>query len=192
MKTSRMEAFSDGVLAIIITIMVLELEPPETIDREAFRILIPTLVSYLLSFIYVAIYWNNHQHLLYKLNRLNGKVLWSNMHWLFWMSLIPFSTAWVGMNPLETVPTVFYGVILLLCAVSYLFLQKSVVQCEGKTSDLAKEIGYDWKGKASLLVYATGIIFAFWLPVVSYITYFIVAIGWFIPDARIDKTIHNS
>ena len=189
MKTNRMEAFSDGVLAIIITIMVLELKPPETVDREAIKILIPTLVSYILSFIYVGIYWNNHHHLLYKLKRLNGKVLWSNLHWLFWMSLIPFSTAWVGMSPLETVPAIVYGVILFFCAVSYLFLQKKVVQCEGSNSDLAKEIGFDWKGKTSLVMYATGVAFAFWLPIISYVMYFVVAIGWFIPDPRIEKTI---
>ncbi|MFC6463428.1 TMEM175 family protein [Marinilactibacillus sp. GCM10026970] len=189
MKTNRMEAFSDGVLAIIITIMVLELKPPEIIDKEAFKILIPTLISYILSFIYVGIYWNNHHHLLYKLSRLNGQVLWSNLHWLFWMSLIPFSTAWVGMNPLETVPTIFYGVILLFCGISYLLLQRKVVHCEGRNSDLAKEIGYDWKGKITMLLYATGIIFAFWVPLISYIIYFVVAIGWFIPDSRIEKTI---
>lgn len=189
MKKSRLEAFSDGVLAIIITIMVLELKPPSVIDREAFILLIPTLVSYILSFIYIGIYWNNHYYLLYKLNRLNGQVLWSNLHWLFWMSLIPFSTAWVGMNPLETVPTLFYGVILLGCGISYLFLQRKVVQCEGENSDLAKEIGYDWKGKASMLVYVMGIVFAFWVPALSYFMYFAVAIGWFIPDSRIEKTI---
>nr|WP_233190735.1 hypothetical protein [Sporosarcina sp. P19] len=110
------------------------------------------------------------------------------MHWLFWMSLIPFSTAWVGMNLLEAVPTLFYGVILFLCAVSYLFLQKQVVQCEGIESDLAKEIGFDWKGKVSMLLYVTGVVFAFWIPTVSYILYLVVAIIWFIPDKRIEKT----
>ncbi|ARF15511.1 TMEM175 family protein [Sporosarcina ureae] len=189
MKTSRMEAFSDGVLAIIITIMVLELKPPTAIDKEAFLTLIPTVVSYMLSFVYVGIYWNNHHHLVHKLSRLNGRVLWSNLHWLFWMSLIPFSTAWVGMNPLEAVPTLFYGVILFLCAVSYLFLQNQVVQCEGIESDLAKEIGFDWKGKVSMLLYVTGVVFAFWIPTVSYILYLVVAIIWFIPDKRIEKTI---
>lgn len=189
LKSGRMEAFSDGVLAIIITIMVLEMKPPEIIDKASIQQLIPTIISYMLSFIYVGIYWNNHHHLVQKLKYIKGPILWNNLHWLFWMSLIPFSTGWIGMSPSETVPAFFYGLILLFCSISYLLLQNSVVKSEGKNSALAKQIGYDWKGKSSMLLYLLGITAAFWLPAISYSLYLLVALIWFIPDTRIEKTI---
>lgn len=191
MKSGRMEAFSDGVLAIIITIMVLEMKPPEVIDKASIQQLIPTIISYMLSFVYVGIYWNNHHHLVQKLKFIKGPILWSNLHWLFWMSLIPFSTGWVGMTPNETIPAFFYGLILLLCSISYLLLQNNVVKAEGKHSALAKQIGSDWKGKSSMLLYVLGITAAFWLPAISYSLYLLVALIWFIPDKRIEKIIET-
>ncbi|WP_025730431.1 TMEM175 family protein [Atopobacter phocae] len=189
MKSGRMEAFSDGVLAIIITIMVLELRPPFEVDRESLHHLLGSFVSYALSFMYVGIYWNNHHHLLQMLEFVNGKVLWLNLHWLFWMSLIPFSTAWIGMNPYEKLPTTIYGVVLLLCAISYVLLQHVVMKYQTKSTKLKEYFGTDWKGRISLVIYILGIALSFYHPALADITYLIVALLWFIPDKRIEKSL---
>jgi len=185
----RLTAFSDGVIAIIITIMVLELQPPSRTDWPALLAMLPTFLSYVLSFTYVAIYWNNHHHMLHTVRRVNGAILWANMNLLFWLSLTPFVTAWLGRNYRAPLPTAVYGVVLLLAAIAYFILQSTIIRTEGPESALATAIGRDVKGKASLIVYLAAISLAFVHPAISDASYIGVALIWFIPDRRIERSL---
>ena len=189
MSKGRLEAFSDGVFAIIITIMVLELHAPEGNTFEALRPLLPKFISYILSFTYVAIYWNNHHHLFQVVKRVNGKVLWCNILLLFFISLIPFVTAWMGENHFSASPVALYGIVLLMTALSYPLLLFFLIQVNGKESVLAKSIGSDSKGKMSIAIYAAGIVISFFNSWISFGLYILVACIWFIPDKRIEKRI---
>ena len=191
MKTDRLEAFSDGVMAIIITIMVLELKIPHSTEFEDLKPVIPTFLSYVLSFIYVGIYWNNHHHLFQAVEQVNGKVLWANLFLLFCLSLFPFSTAWLGENHIATVPVVLYGVFLLLAAFAWYILARYLIELHGKESTIAIAYGNDWKGKLSVFVYLIAILFGFFYPWVSIILYMAVALSWFIPDTRIEKNLNS-
>lgn len=191
MKKGRLEAFSDGVLAIVITIMVLELKVPHGAALADLAKILPVFLSYVLSFIYIGIYWNNHHHMLHTLNRVNGKVLWANLHLLFWLSLVPFTTGWMGQNHYEPVPTAVYGVNLLLAAIAYVLLQNLIIKGHGPHSVLAKAIGNDWKGKVSPVIYIAGIALS---PVhvdVARICYLAVALIWLIPDSRIERIVEE-
>jgi uncharacterized membrane protein len=183
----RLTAFSDGVIAIIITIMVLELHPPSGIDWTALSSMLPTFLSYVLSFTYVGIYWNNHHHMLHTVRRVNGLILWANMHLLFWLSLTPFVTAWLGRNYRAALPTAVYGVVLLLAAMSYYLLQSAILRAEGPDSVLAAAIGRDVKGRISLVLYLGAITVAFVDTAISDALYVGVALIWFIPDRRIER-----
>ncbi len=187
---NRMEAFSDGVLAIIITIMVLELKAPHGDSLLALSELAPKFLSYILSFVYVAIYWNNHHHLLHTLQSVNGPVLWANLNLLFWLSLIPFSTAWMGENHFSTLPTQFYGVTLFMAGVAYYILVRVIVISQGPDSILKKALGSDWKGKLSPVLYLVAITLAFWSPWLAFAIFSIVALMWIVPDPRIAKLYH--
>ncbi|MEL1253449.1 TMEM175 family protein [Flavobacterium sp. DGU38] len=187
MNKTRLEAFSDGVLAIIITIMVLEIKVPHGHEFADLKPLVPKFLSYVLSFIYVGIYWNNHHYLLHGLSRVNGKVLWANMHLLFWLSLIPVATGWMGEHNFAKSSMALYGVILLLSAIAYFILERIIIIAEGKNSVLAKVIGYEIKGIISAVLYILGIIFSFYSEWISGTAYFIVAMLWLIPDKRIEK-----
>lgn len=187
MGRNRMEAFSDGVLAIIITIMVLKLKTPESVEISYLKEIYPTFVAYVLSYVYVGIYWANHHHLVGMLDKVTGRVLWRNLFWLFWMSLIPTATEWLGLFPTGKMPMMVYGVLLLMCVISYRLLQKEIIIINGKDSALAKSIGKDIKGKLSVLLYAISIFSAFYFPIVSYVIYFFVALMWFVPDKRLEK-----
>lgn len=189
MSKGRLEAFSDGVFAIIITIMVLELQAPHGAELEALIPLIPIFVSYLLSFVFVGIYWNNHHHLLQATKQVNGRVLWANLHLLFWLSLIPFATAWMGENEFATIPVALYGAILLMAGVAFFILAHSLIALHGKDSTIATALGRDVKGIASVVIYAVAIPLAFANPWISFAIYVLVAIIWFIPDSRIETTI---
>jgi len=189
MGKGRLEAFSDGVLAIIITIMVLELRVPHGADLAALRPIVPVLLSYVLSFVYVGIYWNNHHHMLTATQKVNGRILWANLHLLFWLSLVPFATGWMGENHFATLPVAIYGVVLIMAALAYTFLARSLVAYHGKDSTLALAMGKDTKGYVSLLLYATAIPLAFVDPRFSMSLYVLVAIIWFIPDRRIEKVM---
>ena len=189
MGTGRLEAFSDGVVAIIITIMVLELKVPHGTSFEELRPLLPVFLSYVLSFIYVGIYWNNHHHMLHLVERVSGPILWANLHLLFWLSLIPFVTSWMGENHLATLPVALYGGVLLMAAVAYLILMTLIIRHEGRESAIAKAMGRDFKGKASPFLYATGIALAFVQPLISVGLYVLVAAMWFIPDRRVERTL---
>ncbi|HEV7506840.1 MAG TPA: TMEM175 family protein [Thermoanaerobaculia bacterium] len=189
MGKGRLEAFSDGVIAIIITIMVLELRVPHGADLAALRPRVPALLSYVLSFVYVGIYWNNHHHMLTATHKVNGRILWANLHLLFWLSLVPFVTGWMGENYSAAVPVAIYGVVLIMAALAYTFLARSLVAFHGKDSTLALAIGKDNKGTTSLILYAAGISLAFVDPRISMICYVLVAIMWFIPDRRIEKVL---
>jgi uncharacterized membrane protein len=189
MGKGRLEAFSDGVIAIIITIMVLELRVPHGADLAALRPMIPVLLGYLLSFALVGIYWNNHHHLLHAAQRVNGNVLWANLFLLFCLSLVPFVTAWMDENHFATIPVALYGVVLLLCAIAFTILARILVARHGKDSTLAIAIGSDHKGKISLLLYAAAIPLAFVDPRISLACYVTVAVIWFLPDRRIEKLI---
>jgi uncharacterized membrane protein len=189
---NRLEAFSDGVIAIIITIMVLEMKVPHGDDLASLQPLIPVFISYVLSFTYVAIYWNNHHHLLHAIQHVNGPTLWANMHLLFWLSLTPFVTGWMGENHFHKLPVAFYGVVLLMAAVAYFNLVRVLVKHQGQNSALAKAIGNDFKGKVSLVAYAAAIPLAFVNEWVSMGLYFAVAALWFIPDRRIESTLKSS
>jgi uncharacterized membrane protein len=189
MGKGRLEAFSDGVLAIIITIMVLELRVPHGADLAALRPIVPVLLSYVLSFVYVGIYWNNHHHMLTATQKVNGRILWANLHLLFWLSLVPFATGWMGENHFATLPVAIYGVVLIMAALAYTFLARSLVAYHGKDSTLAIAMGKDTKGYVSLLLYATAIPIAFVDPRFSMTLYVLVAIIWFIPDRRIEKVM---
>ncbi|WP_163410322.1 TMEM175 family protein [Flavobacterium ajazii] len=187
MNKTRLEAFSDGVLAIIITIMVLEIKVPHGHEFADLKPLIPKFLSYILSFIYVGIYWNNHHYLLHGLSKVNGKVLWSNLHLLFWLSLIPVSTGWMGESNFGKASMAFYGIVLLLSAISYFILQYVIMCSEGEDSVLRKALKKDAKGKASVVLYIIGIIASFYSEWISGAAYFIVAMLWLIPDKRIEK-----
>src|SRR5579859_3262948 len=189
MNKGRLEAFSDGVIAIIITIMVLELKVPHGEGFEALKPVVPTLLLYLLSFVYVGIYWNNHHHMLHASGKVSGSILWANLHLLFWLSLIPFATEWMGQNHFTSAPTAFYGIVLLLCAVAYTILQSLIIRLEGTRSVLKEAVGRDWKGKTSMTLYVAAIACAFWSPLVSHLAYIVVALIWLIPDRRIERKL---
>ncbi len=189
MEKGRLEAFSDGVIAIIITIMVLELKTPHEGTWEALREKVPVFLSYVLSFLYVGIYWNNHHHLLMAAKRVNGGIMWANLHLLFWLSLIPFVTAWVPESHFAGPPITLYGVALLLCAVSYYLLQIAIVRIHGHDSVLLKALGCDMKGKISPVLYAAAIGLSFVWPWVAFAIYALVALMWLIPDPRIAKAL---
>jgi uncharacterized membrane protein len=189
MGTNRLEAFSDGVIAIIITIMVLELRPPHGSNLEALRPLLPVALSYVLSFVNLGIYWNNHHHMLHVTQRVDGAILWANLHLLFWLSLVPFTTAWMGENHFESVPTAVYGVVLLMAAIAYFILARAIIRREGPDSVLARAFGRDWKGKASPLLYAIAIGLSFVQEGLAQAIYALVAIIWLIPDRRIERVL---
>jgi uncharacterized membrane protein len=191
MSKSRLEAFSDGVIAIIITIMVLELKIPEGNTFAALSPLAPKFLSYLLSFVLVGIYWNNHHHLLHIINRINGKVLWANMNLLFWLSLVPFVTGWIGENELSALPVAIYGLVMLLAGFAYYLLTRALLALHENDSPLAVAIGRDYKGYASLAFYTLAILLSFVNPWISIGLYVLVAIMWFIPDPRVEKTLEN-
>jgi uncharacterized membrane protein len=191
MGKGRLEAFSDGVIAIIITIMVLELKVPHGTDWAALQPLMPVFLSYVLSFIYVGIYWNNHHHLLHMVQQVDGGIMWANLNVLFWLSLMPFATGWLGENHGGALPTALYGAVLLAAAVSYYVLQRAIIACHGgRHSALAHAVGHDWKGKLSPLGYATGIGLAFVDQRLSDAIYSAIALVWLIPDRRISR-IHS-
>jgi uncharacterized membrane protein len=191
MGTARLEAFSDGVLAIIITIMVLELRAPHGAEFGALRPLLPVFLSYLLSFVYIGIYWNNHHHMLHVTDRVNGTVLWANLHLLFWLSLVPFVTAWMGENSFSSVPTALYGVVLLMAAIAYFLLQWTILAEQGPDSLLARAVGGDLKGKLSPVFYLLAIGGAFIRPWISDALFVTVALIWLIPDSRIERAIRE-
>jgi uncharacterized membrane protein len=189
MKTTRLEAFSDGVLAIIITIMVLELKIPHAVELAALKPVLPVLLSYVLSFIYLGIYWNNHHHLFQATEQLSGGILWANLHLLFWLSLFPFTTAWMGENHLAAIPTAIYGFVLLMAAIAYYVLQRTIIAREGCESLLALAIGKDWKGKLSPVLYLIAIPLAFVSSWIASGLYVFVALLWLIPDPRIEREL---
>ena len=192
MESNRLEAFSDGVLAIIITIMVLELHVPTGEDLAALKPLVPKLLSYVLSFIYVGIYWNNHHHMLYATKEVSGGILWANLHLLFWLSLFPFTTGWVGENHAAPMPTAVYGFVLLMAAIAYYILQRAIISKQGSDSLLAKAVGADWKGRLSPVLYLIAIPLSFVSPSISSGIYVLVALIWFIPDRRIERVLTTS
>ena len=189
MGKGRLEAFSDGVFAIIITIMVLELHAPEGASFAALKPVLPKFISYVLSFIYIAIYWNNHHHLFQAVKHVNGKVLWCNILLLFCLSLVPFVTAWMGENHFSSSPVALYGIVLLMAALSYPVLLQSLIKLHGKDSLLGTSIGKDFKGKVSITIYCVGILMSFVNSWIGFALYCLVAIIWFIPDSRIEKRI---
>jgi uncharacterized membrane protein len=189
MTKGRMEAFSDGVIAVIITIMVLEMKAPRGAGISALQPLLPTFFSYVLSFVYVGIYWNNHHHLLHAAQHVTGGILWANLHLLFWLSLTPFATAWMGENHFAAWPVALYGMLLLLAAIAYFILTRALIARHGSQSTLAASIGGDRKGKISLLIYAIAIPLSFLHPWIAFGFYILVAIMWLVPDPRIEKTI---
>jgi len=189
MGKNRLEAFSDGVIAIIITIMVLELKVPRGETPEVLVPLIPVFLCYVLSFVYVGIYWNNHHHMLHTLHRVTGPILWANLHLLFWLSLFPFATGWMGENHFAATPSVVYGVVLLMAAIAYWLLQQLIIASEGPDSLLKKAIGSDWKGKLSPLIYLVAIGAAFRLHWLAQGLYVLVALLWLVPDRRIEKVL---
>ena len=189
MGKTRLEAFSDGVIAILITIMVLELKVPHGENLAALLPLIPVFLSYVLSFIYLGIYWNNHHHMLHTLHTVTGPVLWANLHLLFWLSLIPFTTGWMGENHFAAMPSALYGVVLLMAAIAYWILQQLIIAAQGPHSLLQKAVGRDWKGKASPILYLLAIVAAFWSHWVSQALYVLVALMWMVPDRRIENVL---
>ena len=192
MDKNRLEAFSDGVLAIIITIMVLELKVPQGLgasDPAALKPLLPVFLTYVLSFIYLGIYWNNHHHLLKAAHKVNAAMMWANLHLLFWLSLFPFVTGWMGENHFTTAPTALYGVVMLMAAIAYFILQNVIIAQHGRDSKLATSIGRDFKGKLSPVLYAVAIATAFYRPWISCCLYVFVALMWLIPDRRIERAL---
>lgn len=187
MNKNRMEAFSDGVLAIIITIMVLKLNAPKSFTLIAIKEVLPVFLAFIISFIYVGIYWVNHHHLIHMTTKVSGILLWKNLHWIFWMSLIPMATEWIGINPYKNLPALFYGIIPFMCAISYNIIQGEVIKLNGDNSKISKNIGNDFKGKISIIFYAVAIIFAFYNPIISYLLYIVVALIWIVPDSRLEK-----
>ena len=191
MGKNRLEAFSDGVIAIIITIMVLEMKVPHGTEFESLTPLIPVFFSYVLSFTFVGVYWNNHHHMLHAAHKVNGRVLWANMHLLFWLSLIPFVTGWMGENNFATIPVALYGAVMLMSGVAYYILTHSLINHHGRESALSNAIGKDRKGVFSVLAYIVAIPTAFFSPAVSLAIYVCVAAMWFVPDSRIEKLCAN-
>ena len=189
MGKGRLEAFSDGVIAVIITIMVLELKVPHGTDLAALVPLLPVFLSYLLSFVYIGIYWNNHHHMLHAVQRINGRALWANLHLLFWLSLVPFVTGWMNENHFAAVPVALYGVVLLMSGVSYYLFERVLISHHAKDSPLARAVGRDLKGAVSLFIYVVAIALTFVNPWVSCALYVFVAIMWFIPDPRIERAL---
>ena len=191
MSKNRLEAFSDGVIAILITIMVLELRVPHGEHLDAMKPLVPAFLSYILSFIYLGIYWNNHHHMLYTVGSVTGSILWANLHLLFWLSLIPFGTAWMGENHFAATPVAFYGVVLIMAAVAYFILQGLIIHSHGEDSVLKKAVGRDTRGKISLACYAAAIVCSFRLQSVSLALYALVALIWLVPDKRIERILRT-
>src|SRR5512146_98483 len=189
MRTTRLEAFSDGVVAILITIMVLELRPPHEASFDALRAILPTFLSYVLSFVFLAIYWNNHHHMLHLTTHVTGGILWANLHLLFWLSLVPFVTAWIGENHSAAVPTAMYGMVLVFAAIAYTVLQRSIIVSQGVGSPLAAAVGTDRKGKLSIALYLSAIPLAFVRPAISDVLYASVALIWLVPDRRIEEHV---
>jgi len=187
---NRLEAFSDGVLAIIITIMVLEMKVPQGATLDSLKPVIPVFMSYVLSFLYIGIYWNNHHHMLHTCSHVTGSMLWANLNLLFWLSLFPFATGWMGENHFEPVPTLIYGAVLLMAAMGYFILQFVIVSVQGRDSLLRKAVGSDWKGKLSPVLYVLGIVATSWSPAVSQAIYVLVALLWLVPDRRIERVLH--
>jgi uncharacterized membrane protein len=189
MNKTRLETFSDGVIAIIITIMVLELKVPHEANFDALRPLLPVFISYVLSFLYIGIYWNNHHHLLQAIHQVNGRVLWANLHWLFWISLFPFATAWMGENKFAALPVALYGTILLFAAIAYFILTQALLAHHGKDSPLALALGNVYKEKISLGIYAVALPLAFVNSWIAFALYILIAVWWLIPDRRIERTL---
>jgi uncharacterized membrane protein len=189
MGKTRLEAFSDGVIAIIITIMVLELRVPEGTDLEALRQAVHKLLPYVLSFVFLGIYWNNHNHMLHVCDRVNGKVLWANLHLLFWLSLVPFTTDWVGEHPTAALPAAIYGTVLLLAGIAYLILERTLIYVHGPDSKLSTAIGDELKGTLSTILYAAAIPLAFVHAWIAHAIYVAVALMWLVPDRRIESTV---
>jgi TMEM175 potassium channel family protein len=186
----RLEAFSDGVIAILITIMVLELKTPQGIEWSALRASLPTLISYVMSFVFLGIYWSNHHHMFHLGERVNGKILWANLHLLFWLSLVPFATSWTGQNHFAAVPTALYGFVFIMSAVAYTILQNCIIRLQGADSKLLAAVGHDKKGKLSIVLYAIGIAVALLAhPWLGASLYALVALIWLVPDRRIEKRI---
>jgi len=192
MSKHRLEAFSDGVIAIIITIMVLELKVPHSDEIRALGPLLPVLSSYVLSFLYLGVYWNNHHHMLQATREVTGGVLWANLHLLFWLSLVPFTTGWMGENPVAAAPTALYGLVLLMAAIAYFILQYAIIAAQGADSLLRKAVGRDWKGKLSPVLYVVALVAAFRLQWVAQAIYLLVALIWVVPDRRIEKVLVES
>jgi len=189
MGKARLEAFSDGVIAVIITIMVLEMKVPHGVELDALQPVIPIFVSYALSFVYVGIYWNNHHHMLHAAGKVNGAILWANLHLLFWLSLIPFVTGWMGENHFASMTVALYGAVLLLSAIAYFILSRALIRHDGDASTLARALGGDFKGKVSVVLYVAAIALAFvnrWLSLALYVG---VAVMWLVPDRRIEKVL---
>ena len=189
MQKNRLEAFSDGVLAIIITIMVLDLRVPQGTDLIALKPVLPVFLSYVLSFVIIGIYWNNHHHLFHSTKQVSGSILWANMHLLFWLSILPFATAWMGENHLASMPTAIYGFVLLMASIAFYILQRAIISQQGHDSLLAEAIGSDWKGKLSLVLYIASIPLAFVSPWIANGLFILLASLWFIPDRRIERAI---
>jgi uncharacterized membrane protein len=190
-EKNRIEAFSDGVIAIIITIMVLNLRVPDTANMSELKPLLPIFFTYALSYLYVGIYWNNHHHLLKAARRATSAVMWANLNLLFWLSLFPFMTGWMGENHFQTAPTAVYGVVLFLAGVAYFILQNIIIADHGPDSKIARAIGNDLKGKLSMFLYAAGVVLAFWHAWISPIIYTFVALMWLVPDKRLEQIIHE-
>jgi len=191
MSKNRLEAFSDGVISIIITIMVLEMKVPHGDSLGTLTPLVPVFMSYVLSFIYIGIYWNNHHHMLHTSTRVTGRMLWANLHLLFWLSLFPFVTGWMGENHFAAVPSALYGGVLLAAAIAYLILQQTIIAAQGPQSPLKAAIGSDWKGKVSPVLYVIGIISAFFLLWVAQALYLVGALLWLVPDRRIERSVRG-
>jgi uncharacterized membrane protein len=191
MGKGRLEAFSDAVIAIIITIMVLEMKVPHGDSLESLLPLVPIFLSYVLSFVYVGIYWNNHHHMLQACRKVSGSIMWANLHLLFWLSLFPFATGWMGENHFASMPSAIYGVVLLMAAVAYWVLQQTIIAAEGPTSVLKSAVGGDWKGKLSPFVYLVAIVSTFWVHWLAQALYVLIALVWLIPDRRIEHTLQH-
>jgi uncharacterized membrane protein len=189
MNKTRLEAFSDGVIAIIITIMVLEMKVPHGIELATLKPLVPVFLSYVLSFIYLAIYWNNHHHMLHTCRKVTGRMLWANLHLLFWLSLIPFTTGWMGENHFAETPTALYGFVLLMAAIAYYWLEQTIIASQGGDSVLKKAVGRDWKGIVSPILYVVAIPIAFTSHWTSKAIYVLVALMWLVPDQRIERAL---
>jgi uncharacterized membrane protein len=189
MTKGRLEAFTDGVMAVLITIMVLELKVPHGADLDALRPVLPVFMTYVLSFVFLGIYWNNHHHMLHAASRIDGKILWANLHLLFWLSLVPFVTGWMGENAFGPVPTAAYGLVLLLSAIAYTILQNTIITNEGKSSRLAVAVGTDRKGRISAALYAIAILLTFVHRWIAQAIFVIVALVWLVPDPRIESTL---